>query len=127
MHAKVAAGAVRACLLALCLGMSGSADAVSPQAEREIQALIATLADSPCRFERNGSWYDGKRAAAHLQRKYDYLRKRDPATTPESFIANAASRSSVTGQAYRVACPGQPQADAQSWFSARLRAQRATP
>ncbi|HVJ36746.1 MAG TPA: DUF5329 domain-containing protein [Stenotrophomonas sp.] len=127
MRASAADSAVLACLLAWCLGTAGPARAVSPQSEREIQGLIAALADSPCRFERNGNWYDGKRAAAHLQRKYTYLREHDPATTPETFIAHAASRSSVSGRAYQVACPGQPPSDAATWFSARLQAQRAAP
>ena len=127
MGAEVARRALLTLTLALWVGAAGSARAVSPQDEREIQALIAALAASPCRFERNGSWYDGKRAAAHLQRKYDHLRERDPATTPETFIANAASRSSISGRAYRVACPGQPERDAGASFSERLRAQRAAP
>jgi len=93
-------------------------------AEREIAALIDGLAQSSCRFSRNGSWYDGARAADHLRRKYDYLRKRDLADTSEQFIERAASRSSVSGRAYRVACPGEPERDAGSWFQQRLQVLR---
>jgi len=89
-------------------------------AEREIAALIDGLAQSSCRFSRNGSWYDGARAAEHLRRKYDYLRKRELADTSEQFIERAASRSSVSGRAYRVACPGEPERDAGPWFLQRL-------
>ena len=38
----------------------------------------------------------------------------------EAFIDQAASRSSFSGRAYRVACPGQPEVDAGTWFRARL-------
>lgn len=93
-------------------------------AEREIATLIDGLAQSSCRFSRNGSWYDGARAAAHLRRKYDYLRKRELADTSEQFIERAASRSSVSGRAYRVACPGEAERDAGPWFLERLKALR---
>lgn len=113
---------MRAEALALLLWVG----AATPPADdaREIGGLLDALATSPCRFQRNGSWYDGGRAAAHLQRKYDYLRQRGQAGTPEQFIARAASRSSVSGRPYRVACPGQPERDAGAWFEEQLRLQR---
>ncbi|KRG47866.1 hypothetical protein ARC20_02800 [Stenotrophomonas panacihumi] len=118
---------MRAEALALFLllgGIAPVAAAAPADADAGIHALIDALATSPCKFQRNGSWYDGARAAAHLQRKYDYLRQRDQAGTPEQFIERAASRSSVSGRAYRVACPGQPEQDAAAWFQQQLQAQR---
>lgn len=114
-------------LLALGLACACATTAVAappPAAEREIQALLAALQASPCRFQRNGSWYPAAEAKAHLQRKYDYLRKRDLAASAEQFIARGASRSSASGQAYRVACPGQPEQDAAAWFAQQLAALR---
>jgi hypothetical protein len=110
----------------LALGMAGvcatvSALAAPPaSAEREIQALLATLQASPCRFQRNGTWYPAAQAEEHLRRKYAYLRKRALAASAEQFIERGASRSSVSGQAYRVACPGQPEQDAAAWFTQQL-------
>jgi hypothetical protein len=101
-----------------------AAAAPSPVAEREIDALLAALQASPCRFQRNGSWYPAAEARAHLQRKYDYLRKRDLAASAEQFIERGASRSSSSGKAYRVACPGQPEQDAANWFAQQLAALR---
>ncbi|MCC4595960.1 DUF5329 domain-containing protein [Xanthomonas campestris pv. phormiicola] len=95
-----------------------------PAAEREIQALLAALQASPCRFQRNGSWYPAAEARAHLQRKYDYLRERDLAASAEQFIERGASRSSSSGKAYRVACPGQAEQDAANWFAQQLAALR---
>jgi len=113
-----------AVLLALSLP---AAAAPTGAADGEIRALIAALADSPCRFQRNGSWYDAPRAAAHLQRKYDYLRKRGQAGDAQQFIARAASTSSVSGRPYRVACPGQPERDAGPWFGDQLQVLRRHP
>ncbi|MBN6151556.1 DUF5329 family protein [Xanthomonas sp. AmX2] len=110
--------------LALCTAAPLAASAPPPAAEREIQALLAALRASPCRFQRNGSWYGAAEASAHLQRKYDYLRKRELADSAEQFIARGASASSASGRAYRVACPGRPEQDAAAWFGQQLDALR---
>lgn len=123
-----------ALLLALALAAALPVAAAPPvagepanAADGEIRALIAALAGSPCRFQRNDNWYDAARAAAHLQRKYDYLRRRGQAGDAEQFIARAASTSSVSGRPYRVACPGQAERDAGPWFDDQLRMLRHHP
>ena len=98
--------------------------APGPQAQREIAQLISSLDGSPCKFQRNGSWYDGPDARAHLQRKYDYLLKKDKVDSAEQFIERAASQSSMSGKPYRIQCPGQPEQTAADWFGARLQALR---
>lgn len=107
-----------ACLL-LAIALAMPAAAAEPEAE--IDALIEALAGSGCEFQRNGTWHGAARAKAHLQRKYDWLRKRGLAGTPELFIERAATRSSASGRAYRVRCPGQPETSSAEWFGARLR------
>jgi hypothetical protein len=102
-----------------------AAFAQTPAARTEIAGLIAALDGSGCRFERNGTWYGAAEAKAHLQRKYDWLNKRGLAATPELFIERAASRSSVSGRAYRVRCPGQADRASADWFRDRLQRQRA--
>lgn len=90
------------------------------EARREIGGLMQALDGSQCRFQRNGRWHGEAEARAHLQRKYDYLLKKDLVDSAEQFIERAASRSSISGKAYRIACPGQPEQDAARWFGARL-------
>lgn len=112
-------------LLSCFLLLAAAAQAApSAQAEREIRGLMDALASSQCQFQRNGSWHGREEARAHLQRKYDYLRKRNQVDSAEQFIERAASRSSVSGKPYRVRCPGQADVDAASWFGARLKALR---
>ncbi len=101
--------------------------AAQPAAQAEIGRLIDALGGSDCRFERNGKWYGGADAKAHLQRKYDWLRKRDLAVTPEQFIARAASSSSVSGRPYHVQCPGGAAWTSADWFKEQLQRLRATP
>jgi hypothetical protein len=115
---------ILAAALALIAAAGGVAAAPSETARREIASLIGALDGSSCRFERNGTWHDAAEARAHLQRKYDYLLKKDKVDTAEQFIERAASQSSMSGKPYRIACPGQPEQSAASWFGVRLQALR---
>jgi hypothetical protein len=94
--------------------------APTPKAKAEIAGLMDALSSSGCRFQRNGSWHDADEARAHLQRKYDYLLKKDKVDSAEQFIERAASASSMSGRAYRVRCDGKEQ-DAASWLNGQLR------
>ncbi|MBO9717083.1 MAG: DUF5329 family protein [Pseudoxanthomonas sp.] len=105
--------------------MTTHAQVPATVADAEIRALIAQLGQSSCRFQRNGRWYDAVAAQAHLQRKYDWAQRRGMEGDAEAFIERAASRSSFSGRAYRVACPGQAEVDAGDWFRKRLAALRA--
>ena len=100
--------------------------APSPAAKMEIGQLMDALSQSGCRFQRNGSWYGAAEARAHLQRKYDYLLKKDKVDTAEQFIQRAASQSSMSGRAYRVKCQDKEQ-DASAWFGGQLRKLRQSP
>ncbi|MEO6519496.1 MAG: DUF5329 domain-containing protein [Pseudoxanthomonas sp.] len=93
--------------------------APSLKAKAEIATLIELLGQSGCEFQRNGSWYGAAQARAHLQRKYDYLLKKDQVDNAEQFIERAASRSSVSGRVYRVRCGKVEQASA-AWFLGKL-------
>ncbi|MGV8958903.1 MAG: DUF5329 domain-containing protein [Stenotrophomonas sp.] len=117
-----ASRAAIAFFLLACAGAVSAAPGVV--AQREIAGLISALEGSHCRFQRNGRWYDDRDARAHLQRKYDYLAKRDLIDSAEQFIERAASQSSMSGRPYRVACPGQPEQEASRWFGERLQALR---
>ncbi len=105
--------------LLFCVSQIASA-APTPRTKAEIAGLMDALAHSGCRFQRNGDWHGATEARAHLQRKYDYLLRKDKVDTAEQFIERAASRSSMSGRAYRVQCNGKEQ-DAASWFNGQLK------
>jgi hypothetical protein len=112
---------MRALLVATLLAASATAVAAPPPAtQREIAGLFSTLEHSGCRFARNGSWYDAGKARAHLQQKYDYLLRRNAVTRTEDFIDLAATRSSMSGRAYLVQCPGSPAVESGPWFRRAL-------
>jgi len=111
-------------ILAALLSAPLAHAAPGAQAQREIAQLIGSLDGAQCRFQRNGSWHDAAEARAHLQRKYDYLLKKNKVDSAEQFIERAASQSSMSGKAYRIRCPGQAEQTAAAWFGARLQALR---
>ena len=102
-------------------GSAGASAAPTAKAQHEIDALIAGLGASGCEFERNGSWHDSAKAAAHLQQKYDYLLKKKLVPTTAAFIERGGSQSSMSGKAYQVRCAGQVAVSSADWLNAQRR------
>ena len=114
-----------ASLLAVLLLVSPAhADPLSTAARGEIEALLSRLAASGCQFKRNGTWYTAAEAQAHLRRKLDYLADRGAVASAEQFIERAATKSSMSGQAYRAKCGAQPAVPSSLWLYPELQALR---
>ena len=111
-------------VVALLLAGGACAQAPSSATTLEIGQLFAALRQSNCEFARNGAWYNARKASDHLQRKYDYLRRKGLVTTTEAFIELAASRSSLSGTPYQVRCGNAPPVSSQAWFMDKLHALR---
>jgi len=116
---RVAAGTGAAFLLWLACEVV-AAQGPTSATRIEITHLLAHLEHSGCEFERNGSWHGGKKAAAHLQKKYAYLLNKELVPTADAFIDRAASKSSVSGKPYRVRCADQRIVESRSWFTSEL-------
>lgn len=94
---------------------------------QEVLGLLDRLAASACLFFRNGSWYEGSEAAAHLRRKFAYIDRRSALPSAEQFIELGATKSSFSGRAYQVRCgTAAPQAS-QDWLLGQLAQLRQTP
>jgi hypothetical protein len=87
-----------------------------PAAQAEVEYLLNYIAKSDCEFLRNGSWYDAKRAEAHLRYKYERLVSSDQIRTAEDFIDRAATQSSLSGQPYQVRCTGKDATSTNEWL-----------
>ncbi len=119
-----ALGARRLALLAMaCLPCVATAQ-LSPAARLEIDALLRAVGSSGCEFLRGGTAYSATKAHEHLQQKFEYLDARDQLKTAEDFIAKAATRSSMTGEAYGIRCVGAAPLASDAWLQARLKALR---
>lgn len=91
----------------------------------EINYLLDFVDRSGCKFYRNGSWYDSHRAQSHLRAKYAYLVARDRIKSAEDFIDQAATQSSVSGEAYQIQCKTGPAVPSHRWLRTALSSYRA--
>jgi hypothetical protein len=98
--------------------------AAPPAAQAEINYLLAEVAGSPCRFYRNGTWYDAARAVAHLREKYSNPFVAAHVASAEEFIDRVATRSSFTGIDYAIRCRSAAPIASARWFHERLVAYR---
>lgn len=103
----------------------GSAQAEVPAGVRaEIDHLLAYVGGSGCQFFRNGTWHDAKKGRSHITDKFNFLLGRDVIKATTDFIDHAATKSSMSGEAYKVRCDGVEIASAK-WLNDELARYRA--
>jgi hypothetical protein len=101
------------------------AGALPAHSKLEIETVLMTLKSSGCQFNRNGTWYSGIDAHAHLTKKLLYLADKDLIQSAEEFIDKGASSSSASGKPYQVRCGTSPALDSKQWLHSQLKALRA--
>ena len=109
--------------LALVIGLAVAARSIAQpanNAQREVESLFAAIEHSGCEFFRNGSWHSGLQAGLHLHQKYDYLVARNRVASAEQFIDEVATKSSFSGQPYRVRCGQGIEVPSQQWMREQL-------
>ena len=114
-----------ALVFALSLSASVVATPLPDTARAEVSAVLDRLASSGCQFERNGTWYSGAQAKAHLLKKLDYIEGKAELQSAEEFIDKAASSSSLSGKAYQVRCATGAPGESGPWLRAQLKDVRA--
>ncbi len=104
-------------LLLLIPGVLGAKDA---REEKRIEYLLQTVeAFKGAAFIRNGSEYDAKDAGKHLRMKLKMAA--DRVKTAEDFIEVCASRSSFSGDAYKIRLPDGTTTETAPFFRTKLR------
>ena len=93
----------------------------------EIESLLSIIGTCGCEFYRNGIWYPGTEAQAHLTKKYNYLHEKGLAETAEEFITNVAAKSDVSGEQYQIRCGSQTPVPSTQWLMVELQRLRAQP
>jgi hypothetical protein len=112
-------------VMALCASSwPASATPTAAPIRAEIDALMNRLQSSGCQFNRNGSWYSGAEARDHLLRKLAYFEDKSTVKSTEQFIELAATKSSMSGQAYQVKCGATPAVESKAWLTGQLTALR---
>ena len=111
-------------VLALAFTSSLGAAPLVPAVRAEVMALLSALENSGCEFSRNGSWYSGSEAKAHLLRKLAYLEGKNMVQSTEQFIDRGASTSSSTGKPYLVKCGSVTPVESKKWLEKQLSTMR---
>ena len=88
--------------------------------QREVNFLLSYIGRPGCEFYRNGTWSDSKTAQTHLRDKYNYLVAGNQINTTEDFIEKAATKSSFSGQSYKVRCNGSATVSSKQWLRDEL-------
>jgi hypothetical protein len=103
-----------------------AAHAATPlAAQAEIDYLLDFVETSGCEFYRNGTWHDSATARAHLRSKYEAYASFSQINTAEEFIEKAATKSSITGEAYEARCGGREVVTSKKWLTGALTRHRA--
>ncbi|MBU1565754.1 MAG: DUF5329 domain-containing protein [Proteobacteria bacterium] len=92
----------------------------SARVTQEVEKLIDFIKVSDCKFNRNGSWFEAIEGAEHINTKYQYVQKKGLVKTAEDFIKYAATKSSISGEAYIVQCGNDAPQKSAEWLTTAL-------
>ncbi len=87
--------------------------------QKEIAHLLDFVANTACKYERNGTLYDGIEAQAHIKKKYQYFI--DKIKSAEDFIKYSATRSTISGKKYKIFCADMPVQNSADWLLKELK------
>jgi hypothetical protein len=114
------AALVLATLAWLLFGARPAAAAKRPEAEQEkIDELLSGIEGSDATFVRNGTEYDGRKAASHLRSKLFLAGKQ--VQTARDFISRIATHSEASGEPYEIRPRGEGARPLSDWLLERLR------
>lgn len=105
--------------------VSAAEKAPSKELIEAVEYLLEQTRASELVFIRNGKEYPPQEAVEHLQKKYDYFRKKRRVQTPEDFIRLAGTKSLISGKAYTVRLTDGTEQKAADWLTAQLKRFRA--
>ena len=92
--------------------------AASRVEDPEIKHLLEFVRGSACDFIRNDKRHDARDAADHLASKY--RRGRRWVNSADQFVSRIASKSTMSGDVYRVRCPGAAEQTSSAWLTGEL-------
>tara|TARA_R110000868_G_scaffold364037_5_gene626813 strand:- start:100218 stop:100541 length:324 start_codon:yes stop_codon:yes gene_type:complete len=88
----------------------------------EINHLLRFVASTDCKYERNGTIHNGKEAAEHIRKKYEYFS--DDIESAEDFIKYSATKSKMSGKYYKIHCRSEATMKSQDWLLSELQVYR---
>lgn len=109
-------------LKTLFLAMALLAGSALAGTQEEIDHLLNYVANTSCKYDRNGTIHDGPEARDHINMKYEHYKKK--VKTAEDFIRYSATKSLISGKKYKIRCPGSEAVFASDWLLDELKAFR---
>lgn len=106
-------------LRTLILTMALLAGSVLAGTQAEIDHLLDFVANTPCKYDRNGTIHDGPEARDHINMKYKHYKKK--VKTTEDFIKYSATKSMLSGKKYKIRCPDSGAVFASDWLLDELK------
>ena len=106
-------------LKTLALSMALLAGSVLAGTQAEIDHLLDFVANTSCKYDRNGTIHDGPEARDHINMKYEYHKKK--VKTTEDFIKFSATKSMMSGKKYQIHCPDSEAVFASDWLLDELK------
>ena len=88
----------------------------------EINHLLSFVASTDCKYERNGTMHNGKKAVEHINNKYEYYS--DDIESTEDFIKYSATKSKMSGKYYKIHCRSNAPVKSQDWLLGELKVYR---
>ena len=107
-------------IMAAAMAANMALAATPDVARTEINHLLGAVEKSQCKFNRNGTWYDAKKAREHLEKKFAYMDRKNLVATTEVFIEKGASSSRSSGKPYQMQCQGKSPITSAVWLSEEL-------
>jgi Family of unknown function (DUF5329) len=108
-------------ILTLFSGVVSAQDNIE---KKKIEFLISSVENlKGAKFIRNGSEYDGKKAAEHLRMK---LQNALVVQTADDFIRLCASKSSITGKPYMIRLSDGKTIKSEEYFREKLKKYNST-
>lgn len=95
-----------------------SSTLVFADTDSEIKHLLDFVETTDCRYQRNGTDYNGAEAREHIQKKFDYYRNK--IKTTEDFIDYSATKSMMSGKRYRIICTDKDVQFSNDWLNQEL-------
>ena len=92
---------------------------VYASSDDEIAHLLTFVEKTACKYERNGTMHTGVEAVEHINKKYRYYV--DDIESTEDFIRYAATKSTLSGQYYKIHCAKQTPINSQRWLLTELK------
>ena len=111
---------MKKCLIVVLLFVSNVVIAdVPPEQINEVNHLLDFVKNSGCIISRNGTDHPADKAVSHIEMKYDYFK--DDIKSTEDFIKYSATKSTMSGDYYMVACPEKSTIKTKDWLLLELK------